>query len=269
MAEALLFLALVVAATAVGSYLLRRRAEKRKWSVWLGTFVLAFVALGAGAYVLMNHRTFQLFGGLVRRVETPEKLVALTFDDGPRSPFTEEVLEILKARGAKATFFVVGDNLQREMDLARRVVREGHELGNHSFSHSRMVFKSLAFCRDEIESTDRLIRQSGHQGPIHFRPPNGKRLLVLPYALSQMGKRSIFMDVEPDSDPQLAKNADAMTEHVLGQTRPGSIILLHVENRSRREGMKAVPRIVDGLKAKGYRFVTVSELLAAGTSARP
>ena len=127
-----------------------------------------------------------------------------------------------------------------------------------------MVLVSWETVRDEIERTDRLIRQAGYQGTIHFRPPGTKKLLLLPLYLSQTGRLDIIDDVEPESDPAIARSAAEIAERVLEQARPGSIILLHVMYPSREATRQALPEIIRGLKEKGYRFVTVSELLAVG-----
>jgi peptidoglycan/xylan/chitin deacetylase (PgdA/CDA1 family) len=200
------------------------------------------------AWKLSNARTVQLFGGIVPRVETSEPVVALTFDDGPTARFTDEILAILRDEGVKATFFVVG---------------EGHELGNHSYSHQRMILKPYSFVRQEIERTDELIRMCGYGGEVHFRSPNGKKLILLPYYLSRMGRKNIFWDVSPEGDRDVAADDEEIVETVLEETRPGSIILLHVMYRSRAESREALPGIIHGLRQQGYRFVTVSELLAS------
>ncbi|HKE55683.1 MAG TPA: hypothetical protein VKB46_03240 [Pyrinomonadaceae bacterium] len=116
--------------------------------------------------------------------------------------------------------------------------------------------------RQEIEKTDQLIRNTGYQGEIYFRPPYAKKLFALPYYLSRTGRTSITWDVEPDSFPEIAANADKIAQYVLSTTRPGSIIILHVMYPSRIESMKAVPKIIEGLRAQGYSFKTVAELLA-------
>jgi chitin deacetylase len=211
----------------------------------------------------MNARTYQLFGEIIPRVNTSRPVLALTFDDGPASPFTEELLTVLREKDVKATFFVTGQHLEKFPGLGEKIVSDGHELGNHSYSHKRMVFKSYAFIRSEIEKTDHLIRQTGYAGEVHFRSPYGKKLLLLPLYLSNVRKKNIFIDVEPESDDDVAASADRIVEHVLANAKAGSIIILHVENRARAESLKAVPGIIDGLKGRGYSFVTVSELLAA------
>jgi chitin deacetylase len=125
-----------------------------------------------------------------------------------------------------------------------------------------MVFVTPSYVRREVERTDQLIRDAGYQGEIYFRPPYGKKLFALPYYLSRTGRKSITWDVEPDSYPEIAADSDKITEHVLSRTRPGSIIILHVMYSSRGESLKAVKKIVEGLKAQGYSFKTMSELLA-------
>ena len=223
--------------------------------------LLTLLALAYGAWRIADARTFQLFGGLVARVETDSPVVALTFDDGPTPAATDSILAILEREGIHATFFFTGAELSANPALGPRFVRAGHELGNHSYSHSRMVLKSPGFVRREIESTDSLIRRAGYAGTIHFRPPYGKKLVALPWYLRRTGRKTIMWDVEPDSYADIGGSAERIVAHVLQNVRPGSIIILHVMYPSRRESLRAVPRIVRGLEERGYRFVTVSELL--------
>jgi chitin deacetylase len=226
---------------------------------------LALVLLcGAAAlWRVSRSRTFQFFGRIVPRVETSQKLVALTFDDGPTRDVTPEVLRLLRESGVRATFFVTGGELERNIDAGREIVAAGHELGNHSYSHERMVLVTPSYVRREVERTDELIRAAGHAGEIYFRPPYGKKLFALPFYLSRHDRKTITWDVEPDSDLPADATAADITRHVLDRTRPGSIILLHVMYPSRAETLRAVPSVVEGLRREGYRLVTVSELLAA------
>lgn len=227
--------------------------------------VVVLVLLGGAAalWQLSKSRTFQFFGRIVPRVETSQRLVALTFDDGPTRDGTAEVLRILRERNVRATFFVTGGELEQNMDAGREIVAAGHELGNHSYSHERMVFVTPSYVRREVERTDELIRTAGHAGEIYFRPPYCKKLLALPFYLSRHDRKTVTWDVEPDSELPADADAAAITRHVLSKTRPGSIILLHVMYPSRAETMKAVPLIIEGLERDGYRTATVSELLAA------
>jgi chitin deacetylase len=221
--------------------------------------------LFAGAIVLWQvsiSHSFQFFGVIVPRVNTAEKVVALTFDDGPSTSGTNEILRVLDEMNVKATFFVVGAELERNMAEGRKIVAAGHELGNHSYSHTRMILVTPAFVQQEIEMTDRLIREAGYDSDINFRPPYGKKLLALPYYLSKTGRKTIMWDVEADSKPDIASDSHRIIEEVRAKVRPGSIILLHVMFPSRKQSLKAVQGIIESLEREAYRFVTVSELLA-------
>ncbi|WP_124728235.1 polysaccharide deacetylase family protein [Staphylospora marina] len=222
--------------------------------------LLVLAGLAKGLDILINARDFQFFGGITHRIDTDEKVVALTFDDGPAEN-TDAILDILKKHQVKGTFYLIGSDLEKNMDKGKKIAAEGHEIGNHSYSHTRMVFKTPSFIREEIEKTDELIRQAGYQGEIHFRPPYGKKFVFLPQYLSETGRRTITWDVEPETYAEIDGNAEKITEHVLANTRPGSIILLHVMYENRKASLESVDAIIQGLKAKGYRFVTVSELL--------
>jgi chitin deacetylase len=225
------------------------------------TAAIAIIAVIAAAFQISKSRTFQFFGEIVPRVNTRQKVVALTFDDGPTPGITEEVLSTLNEEGVKATFFVIGEDLERNPEEGRKIVAAGHELGNHTYSHERMVLKTPSFIESEIERTDQLIRQAGYQSAIHFRPPYGKKLILLPYFLSKTSRKTITWDVEPDSYPEIAADANRIIAHVMEKSSPGSIILLHVMYKSRGESLKAVKGIITGLKGEGYSFKTVSEML--------
>jgi peptidoglycan-N-acetylglucosamine deacetylase len=224
----------------------------------------AVVAGGlAGAWRLSGSRTTQLFGELVTSVSVGDSVVALTFDDGPVPLYTDTVLAVLRDEGVRATFFVTGNAVAQNPDIARRILEEGHELGNHSYSHQRMVLMSPSTVREEVEITDSLIRAVGATGPIHFRPPYGKRLVVLPWYLSRRDRATVLWSLEPDS--WFSRHTD-MVRHVSENVQPGSIILLHVEIPARAEGRAALPLMIRELKQRGYGFATVSELRALSRS---
>lgn len=233
---------------------------KRKLLIAVAVLGLAFGIVAAVSRI-SSARTFQFFGEIVPRITTEEKVIALTFDDGPTPEFTDEILRILNDEGVKATFFLIGGEIERNPNEAKKIIEAGHEVGNHSFSHMRMVFVTPNFVRSEVDRTDELIKQAGYDKPTHFRPPYGKKLLVLPYYLSQANKTTITWDIEPESSPEVARSSDAIRSHVVDAAKPGSIVLLHVMYDRRRTSMNAVKPIVADLKGKGYRFVTVSELL--------
>ncbi|MEV6214961.1 polysaccharide deacetylase family protein [Nocardia sp. NPDC051833] len=228
----------------------------RKWLIGGAAAVALLLVVVAGLYVLMNSRTYQLTGRLVDRVDTDEKLVALTFDDGPTER-TPEILRTLAELRVPATFYLIGDDLAAQPDYGVAIAAAGHEIGNHSYSHRRMVLISGDTVRAEIERTDAEIRRTGYQGPITFRPPYGKKLWALPSYLAEHDRTTVTWDVEPDSAGGATRAA--IVDDTLAQTKPGSIVLLHVMHG--RESAAALPEIVSGLRARGYDFTTVSDLL--------
>jgi peptidoglycan/xylan/chitin deacetylase (PgdA/CDA1 family) len=228
----------------------------------VGIALVVLVLAIAGLRELARSRTTQLFGRIVSRVPTPDSVVALTFDDGPVSARADSLVEILRAHGARATFFVTGAEVAAAPDAARALVAAGHELGNHTYSHRRMVLRTPGTMRSEIAHTDTLIRAAGERGPIHFRPPYGYKLAALPYLLWRADRTTVTWDVEPDSYPEVAATPDGIVTHVLARVRPGSIILLHPWYPSRATSLAAVPALIDSLHARGYQVTTVSELLA-------
>ncbi|NTJ42220.1 polysaccharide deacetylase family protein [Agrobacterium larrymoorei] len=233
----------------------------RRYLIAAGTLLFAFAAL-FGIFQLSKARSYQIFGKILPRVETAQPVVALTLDDGPTLRYTRDVLNILDDRDVKATFFLTGREIEETPALAADIVRRGHQIGNHSYSHSDMALMSTDKIRDEIERTDRAIRNADYQGEIYFRPPYGKKLVTLPWYLSRTERTSITWDVEPESYADIAEDADAMEKHVIENARHGSIILLHVMYRSREASRQALPKVIDGLKARGFQFVTVTDLLS-------
>ena len=203
----------------------------------------------------------QAFGELVSRVDTTEKVVALTFDDGPSRRNTDRILQILEAHQVAATFYLVGKAMEANPTETVKIRSAGHDIGNHSYSHTRMVMKSMDFVSDELERTNELIRYSGYNGPIHFRPPYGKKLFVLPYYLNQAKIRSITWDVAPEDDLDASASPSEIASYVIESVTPGSIVLLHVMYRSRENSLISVPLIINGLRDRGFKFVTISELL--------
>lgn len=234
-----------------------------RWKFWIRVAAITVAAMALlfySGYTISRSRTFQFFGGIVNHVETDKKAVALTFDDGPTEN-TAQVLNELNSAGIKATFFLVGEAMEEYPDEAADIAAASHELGNHSYSHRRMVLKTPSFISSEIEKTDTLIRTAGYTGDIQFRPPNGKKLLLLPWYLHNHNRKTILWDLEPNSIPEVDASADAIVKYVVDNARPGSIILLHVMHDSTGNSIGAIQGIAEGLKAKGYEFVTVGELL--------
>jgi peptidoglycan/xylan/chitin deacetylase (PgdA/CDA1 family) len=221
------------------------------------------IVLGLGAVAVLGLREFihsrvQIMGDSVSRVEMDEQVVAFYFDDGPNPVQTPLMLDLLDRHGIKATFFMMGRSVERWPETAREVLNRGHEVGNHSYSHPRLIFMSPARVRDELERTDALLRGIGVTGSIPFSVPHGAKLIVLPYVLKQMGKLTVYpdMDVEEWKRPPAA----VMVETVMAAVRPGSMLGFH--DTAGEETRKAVDEIVTRLRADGYSFETVTALAA-------
>lgn len=233
--------------------------RRRGVRLLLALLPVVLLLTATGLYQLMNARSFQLAGELTDRVETNEKVVALTFDDGP-DEHTRELIDVLAEQRVRATFFVVGSQVEAHPRLTKALVDAGHQLGNHTYSHRRMVFVSKSTVAEEIERTDRAIRAAGQQGDIVFRPPTGKKLLSLPLYLDEHQRHTVMWDIEPDSGA--TPTAAEIVTTVRDEVRLGSIILLHPWYAGGAATRESIVGLVTELREQGYRFVTVAELLA-------
>lgn len=229
-----------------------------RFILWL--LLLGAVGLGTALWQLVNSRTFQVFGALVARAPCSERLVALTLDDGPTPEGTAPLLELLARHRVPATFFVEGRQLDRFPELGRQLVSAGHQLGNHSYTHVRLLLRSPSFLRQELEATDRAIRASGFEGEILFRPPFGKKLLGLPWLLSQTGRTTVMWDLEPESVAGAGSSEAELVDHVLERAQPGSILLLHAMRDAAGFKRRVLEQTLPGLRARGFRWVTLHEL---------
>lgn len=230
--------------------------HRRSWLILAGMLV-AILIISYALFQISKSRTFQFFGEVIARVETDKKVVALTFDDGP-TEYTTQVLKTLQEEEVEATFFVNGQGLKDNPEIGKEIVSQGHELGNHTYSHDRMMFKSPSFIDKEISTTTDLMKKAGYTGEIYFRPPYGKKLFLLPWYLEQHNMKTIMWDVEPDS---YGSTKEFLVSYTLKHTKPGSIILLHPNCASCTGQREAIGEIIDTLHSEGYTFVTVSELL--------
>jgi peptidoglycan-N-acetylglucosamine deacetylase len=203
---------------------------KRKLILIAVSLSILLIVLGFFLFQISKSRTFQFFGTLVSRIETDEKVVALTLDDAPTF-WSDEVIGLLDEQQVKATFYLVGKAIEKLSEQAKRVADAGHELGNHSYSHERFLLRSPQFIASQIEQTNSLIRKTGYIGHITFRPPNGKKLFGLPLYLAKNNITTIMWDVEPDTYVPDGLNEkereDFIVNYTVENTRPGSIILIH------------------------------------------
>jgi peptidoglycan/xylan/chitin deacetylase (PgdA/CDA1 family) len=199
----------------------------------------------------------------LRRLETREKVVALTFDDGPNPPYTDRVLEILRHHSARATFFLLGRNIQMHRSAAQKIVEAGHEIGNHSHWHSHLRFATVAKIQREIDETDELIRGLGYQGAIPFRAPFGEAFPGPAWALWWMKRDHYLFDVWPVPPDYRRADPQAIANGILRRVRPGSVILMHDGEGIRTEAVVALENVLQDLEKRGYRFTTVGELFTS------
>ncbi|MBI4289759.1 MAG: glycosyltransferase [Chloroflexi bacterium] len=240
---------------------------------WLYAAVLPVViaAIAVSVYAYFSPGS-QVFGRVYSREpaptkgvpapEAPAKIIALTFDDGPNEPYTSQVLDILKRYDVKATFFVLGKNVEYYPEVTGRIIAEGHALGNHTYDHKKAT--ALVEWDRQIDRAQDVIARTVGVKPRLFRPPFGQKT---PWELDSMRKRgyvTIAWSISAN-DPNV-RSSDVIARRVIRKAQPGGIILLHdgFETRhgwDRSPTVQALPAIVESLKAQGYTFVTIPELL--------
>lgn len=187
-------------------------------------------------------------------VHTEQKVVALTFDDGPDPAFTKPILDILKQKQVKATFFVLGENAHQNPSLLSRMIQEGHEIGNHSYTHYYNQNKMV----EETKQTDEIVYKETGMHTHFYRPPGGYASKNLIEAIKNKGY--IFTLWSIDSKDWRRPGVDRIVDNVLSNISPGAIVLLHDGGGFRRQTVEALGQIIDVLQDDGYRFVTLSEL---------
>ena len=195
------------------------------------------------------------------------KLVALTFDDGPSPRWTPQILSALKQAGIKATFFMVGEHVQKYPDIARSVVSEGHEVGNHSYSHHVFHYYKTNEITDEIKETEQVIRETTGVTTNYFRPPRGWLTKSGKNIINKLGYKVVLWSL--NSKDWVTFDSKHIVKYLVRNIRSGDIILFHdsggimglgTEGGGRHETIKTIPRLAKELREKGYKFVTVKEL---------
>ncbi len=203
--------------------------------------------MGQSAAVQVSENSF------IRAEKTITAKVALTFDDGPHPVYTPQLLDGLNERGVHATFFVVGKNILGNEALLKRMETEGHLIGNHTYSHVKLSELDIARACAEVEKTNALICEVTGKEPEFIRPPFGEWKKAMECSFEMI---PVLWDVDPLD--WTTKNTALVVERVLKDTKPGDIILLHDYYQS---SVDAALEIVDALTERGYKFVTVDELI--------
>jgi peptidoglycan-N-acetylglucosamine deacetylase len=234
---------------------------------------VSLLFLAAALFILdMTLPGFNLFSSaLCRLPDDPRDEVALTFDDGPVEPYTRQILDILDRYGAKATFFCLGENVERFPDLAREIVRRGHAIGNHTFGHRILPLLSSAECeRELVRGRDAIERATGVR-PLLVRTPKGYKSARVARIVSRLGGRLIgfsypIFDVQNPPPEKLVKR-------LLSRIDPGDIVVMHDGSAPRCGGSRdslvaALPEILEGIQKEGLRTVSLDRWLSTASKPR-
>jgi peptidoglycan-N-acetylglucosamine deacetylase len=204
---------------------------------------------------------------IIERLPTKNKVVALTFDDGPRNSNIEELLDLLCSQNIQATFFVIGKSVKTDPDLIYRLQREGHDIGNHTYNHKRLDNLPEEKILAEIQDNNTLLVSIIKKPVKYFRAPGGRysktvyqvlrklNLLAVNWSLNT-GDYNLESPVYLDGDPVYLRSAEKIEAGILNNVQPGDIILLHTGNP---ESIAALKTVIPELRKRGYRFAKISE----------
>jgi peptidoglycan/xylan/chitin deacetylase (PgdA/CDA1 family) len=236
--------------------------KKVVFAMFTGLFLMG-VSLGTLNFGLHPHMNlWKKQKVVVTDVATSEKVVAFTFDDGPDPIYTPLVLDVLKKYDAHATFFVLGLRAEKYPEIIKRMAQEGHEIGNHSYSHRNFgKGGNVEYMRKEIERSNAIIYELSGQKDVLFRPPGG----YLSDALIDLIKKEhitiAYWSYIQDTKDWKGRSAEKISAHLIKNIKPGQIIILHDGCDSGMATARAVNLTLERLSKEGYRFLTVSELI--------
>jgi peptidoglycan/xylan/chitin deacetylase (PgdA/CDA1 family) len=234
----------------------------------LGPLLAATAALSAAGYQSMSP-TGQWYGRTFTGVAPGTKQLALTYDDGPNDPHTLRLLEVLAKHDVKATFFLIGRYVQQRSDLAREIVKAGHVVGNHTFTHPLLIFKSAAEIRQELSACRSALEDAvgGNSSAISnlFRPPFGARRPAVLRIARELGLEPVMWNVT--GFDWTAPPSAVIEQKVTKQIRGGDVILLHDGGHKqmgadRSQTVKATDHLIAKYKPEGYEFRTIPQMMA-------
>lgn len=188
--------------------------------------------------------------------ETSRPAIHLTFDDGPHPLATPKVLDILKARGIKATFFLIGKNVVQFPDIGQRILEEGHSIGNHTYGHSSMVFRSNNFQVNEIQKANDSIQKITGAAPELFRPPYGYFDYTTLKAANSCGHHVVLWSIDSLDFKNLPN--ENIAKKVVAKAKTGSILLFHDNHLTDAKITALVPMAIDGLLQRGFHFESLT-----------
>ena len=251
----------VLLAGAVAGGLAFFQPLRPKWPLF---FLFAFLIAEAVLLYGVFERRAPVFGKIFWRGPRDLPEIALTFDDGPNEPFTSKILDILKERGVGATFFVLGQNAEKYPETLKRIAAEGHEIGNHTWSHEVLPLKLPGEIGEEIERTGSVIEKASGVRPRFFRAPHGWRNPWVDRTVRAKGLIPVAWTLGVwDTD---RPGAALIAQRTIEGAENGCVLLLHdgrgTEDRADSSQLaEALPAIVDSLRGRGYRFVSLSRMM--------
>lgn len=207
---------------------------------------------------------------ILRLGPTDTKTVALTFDDGPDMQYTPQVLDVLRDKGVKATFFLIGNRVEEYPDVAKRIVQEGHLVGNHTYSHPEIMKAGGELLKRELALTEQALAKIGATGSGLFRPPYGAISPNLVEEAAALGYRVAMWSVDSLDWRGLPK--DMVVAKVMEMMSPGAVVLQHSSGGPGEDlsgSVQALPEIIDTLREQGYRFVRLDEMFPAVPASNP
>ena len=204
--------------------------------------------------------------GTIYRVKTNQKKVLVTFDDGPSPVWTPLILDELKKANIKAVFFMIGHHVKKYPEIARRVVREGHTIGNHGYAHSVLLYYTPAELEEEVKYTEQVIREITGQTTQYFRPPKAWILHNMKQVLKSLGYDVILWSV--NTKDWVGFDHRRMVRSIAGRVQPGDILLFHDsgnvvsrEGGDRSQTVQCIPLLAKTLRQRGYEFADIKEFL--------
>lgn len=217
-------------------------------------FLLVVFDISLRIYDLLQKNPLEIYWHL----DTKKKIVALTFDDGPDPRYTPEILNILKKNKIKATFFDIGSKMKQYPLIVKRQVKEGHLIGNHTYTHPDLIVESEKTVYKELEETEKIIENETGLRTYLFRPPKGLLDSNIFNSVQNLGYKIILWGVGVENHS--LKTPQQLANRVIANTYPGTIILAHDGRLDRTKTVAAVKIIISKLKKKGYKFVTLKEM---------
>jgi len=226
----------------------------------LAAMVLACLAYICITKFVIENRPSPMAGTILWHGNRKLPEIALTFDDGPNSKATPQILDILKEHDVKATFFVLGKFIEKNKNIISREAEEGHVIGNHTYTHANGLITDLNKIKRELVKTNVLIKKYAGQNVNYFRPPFGFESWRFLNEAENLGYTIILWN--RDAGDWNHKTGKDIAAKILKYSKNGTIILLHDGGPSREAVIDSLPVIIDGLKKKGFKFVTIDEMVS-------